>query len=110
MSWLSAELCLCITDLLPCPPSIISSSLPLTVLTPLSLSSLLLSSEEKYGREVRIIPVDFSGGPEIYPRIAEELQDLDIGLLGKVPSVATLNPWSCCVAGLTLCMCVRVLL
>ena len=42
--------------------------------------------EEKYGREVRIIPVDFSEGPELYPRIAEELHDLDIGVLGKVPS------------------------
>ena len=40
--------------------------------------------EEKYGREVRIIPVDFSDGQEIYPRIAEELQDLDIGVLGKL--------------------------
>ena len=39
--------------------------------------------EEKYGREVRVISVDFSEGHEIYPRIAEELQDLDIGVLGK---------------------------
>ena len=39
-------------------------------------------TEEKYGREVRIIPVDFSDGFEIYPQIAEKLQDLDIGVLG----------------------------
>ena len=44
--------------------------------------------EEKYSRDVRIIAVDFSDGPELYPRIAEELQDLDIGVLGKLPSVA----------------------
>ena len=110
MSWLLAELSLCISDLFPCLFSLLSSSLPLTVLTPLSLSSLLLSPEEKYGREVCVIPADFSGGQEIYPRIAEELQDLDIGVLGKVPSLATLNPWPCCVAGLTLCMCVCVTL
>ena len=40
-------------------------------------------TEEKYGREVRTIPVDFSGGFEIYPQIAENLQDLDIGVLGE---------------------------
>jgi len=40
-------------------------------------------TEEKYSREVRIIPVDFSDGFEIYPQIAEKLQDLDIGVLGK---------------------------
>ena len=39
--------------------------------------------EEKYGREVRIIPVDFSDGFEIYAQIAEKLQDLDIGVLGE---------------------------
>ena len=27
--------------------------------------------------------MDFSEGHEVYPRIAEELQDLDIGVLGK---------------------------
>ena len=33
-------------------------------------------------REVCVIPVDFSKGGEIYPDIAEELKDLDIGVLG----------------------------
>ena len=56
--------------------------LPHSILIP--YSPLPPYPEEKYGREVRIIPVDFSDGPEIYPRIAEELQDLDIGLLGKL--------------------------
>ena len=37
---------------------------------------------EKYGREVVVIPVDFSDGMEIYPNIAEQLNDLDIGVLG----------------------------
>ena len=41
------------------------------------------STEEKYGRGVCIIPVDFSDGFEIYPQIAEKLQDLDIGVLGE---------------------------
>ena len=55
---------------------------PHSLLTP--YSPLPPSPEEKYGREVHIIPVDFSDGQEIYPRIAEELQDLDIGVLGKL--------------------------
>ena len=108
VSWLLAELCLCIGDLLPCLFSLLSSSLPQTALTPLSLSSLLLSPEETYGCEVCVIPVDFSDGQEIYPRIAEELQDLDIGVLGKVPSFSNSQPLAWCVAGLTLCMCVCV--
>ena len=53
--------------------------------SPLSLPSTPLP-EEKYGCEVRIIPADFSEGHELYPRIAEELQDLDIGILGKPQS------------------------
>ena len=40
-------------------------------------------AEEKYSREVRIIAVDFSDGLEIYPKIVENLQDLDIGILGE---------------------------
>ena len=32
-----------------------------------------------------MFPVDFSKGGEIYPDIAEELKDLDIGVLGMVP-------------------------
>ena len=40
-------------------------------------------AEEKYGREVRILPTDFSRGEELYPEIAEKLKDLDIGILGK---------------------------
>ena len=39
-------------------------------------------TEEKYDREVVVIPVDFSDGMEIYPNIAERLNDLDIGVLG----------------------------
>ena len=58
------------------------SPLPSSPLPPLVLS-LTSPTEEKYGREVRIIPVDFSDGSEIYPQIAENLQDLDIGVLGE---------------------------
>ena len=39
-------------------------------------------TEEKYGCEVVVIPIDFSDGMEIYPNIAEQLNDLDIGVLG----------------------------
>ena len=41
-------------------------------------------TEEKYGREVRVLPTDFSRGEEIYPEIAEKVKDLDIGILGKI--------------------------
>ena len=40
-------------------------------------------TEEKYKREVRVVPVDFTDGQKVYPNIAEQLQDLDIGVLGK---------------------------
>ena len=40
-------------------------------------------AEEKYGRDTRVIPVDFSDGVEIYSQLAEELSSLDIGVLGK---------------------------
>ena len=43
----------------------------------------LMLAEEKYSREV-VIPVDFSDGLEIYPNIAEQLKDLDIGVLSKL--------------------------
>ena len=45
--------------------------------------SCIKPTEEKYQREVRIISVDFSEGKNIYPNIAEQLQDLDIGILGE---------------------------
>ena len=44
----------------------------------------LMVAEEKYKREVVVIPVDFSDGLEIYPNIAEQLKDLDIGVLSKL--------------------------
>ena len=67
------------------PPSLSHFPLPPPP-PPYSSPSFLhsfFSPEEKYGCEVRVIPVDFSEGQELYPRIAEELQDLDIGVLGK---------------------------
>ena len=53
------------------------------VLPPSLPPSLLPSPGEKYGREVRMIAVDFSEGQEIYPQIEEQLRDLDIGILGR---------------------------
>ena len=40
-----------------------------------------VSAGEKYGRESRVIPVDFSGGFDIYDPLAKELSSLDIGVL-----------------------------
>ena len=40
------------------------------------------TTEEKYGREVHIISVDFTKGRGIYPNLAKRMQDLDIGILG----------------------------
>ena len=40
--------------------------------------------EEKYKRQVRIISIDFYGGQNVYPTVAEHLNDLDIGILGKL--------------------------
>ena len=36
-----------------------------------------------YGREVLVIPVDFTEGQQVYEDIAKQLADLDIGVLGK---------------------------
>ena len=47
-----------------------------------------ISSEEKYGRDSLVIPVDFLDGLEIYNVIAEQLKDLSIAVLGT--SVSTL--------------------
>ena len=43
----------------------------------------LLVTEEKYGREVRIIPVDFTKGQEVYSAIQAEISDLDVAVLGE---------------------------
>ena len=41
----------------------------------------LFSTESKYGVKTRIIDVDFTAGPEIYDRIAKEIDGLEIGVL-----------------------------
>ena len=43
----------------------------------------MVHSEEKYGRDSLVVPVDFSDGLEIYDAISEKLKDLSIGVLGK---------------------------
>ena len=40
-------------------------------------------SEERFGREVLVISVDFSEGMAVYPNLAKKLQKLDIGILSK---------------------------
>jgi 17beta-estradiol 17-dehydrogenase / very-long-chain 3-oxoacyl-CoA reductase len=37
--------------------------------------------KSKYSVEVRVVPVDFLSGQEVYPLIAQQLQDMDIGIL-----------------------------
>ena len=44
---------------------------------------IIMSIEQKYRREVVVIPVDFSHGMEIFPALGEQLKDLDIGILGE---------------------------
>lgn len=44
---------------------------------------LLCPSEDQYRRKTRTIQVDFTEGHCIYPVIAEQLQGLEIGILGK---------------------------
>ena len=43
----------------------------------------ILFLEEKHGRETLVIVVDFSGGMEIYSMIKDQLDTLDIGILGE---------------------------
>ena len=51
-------------------------------------------TKEKYDREVIVIPVDFSDGMEVYPNIAEQLNDLDIGVLGTQLAKFIVVPYS----------------
>ena len=43
----------------------------------------ILISEDKYNRECRVIPVDFSSGLDIYSDISDQLSGLDVGVLGE---------------------------
>ncbi|XP_048853833.1 hydroxysteroid (20-beta) dehydrogenase 2 [Brienomyrus brachyistius] len=45
------------------------------------LQAVAKEIERMYGRQTRIIQTDFTEGPQIYPRIAEKLQGLEIGIL-----------------------------
>uniref|UniRef100_A0A3B3RLT3 Hydroxysteroid (20-beta) dehydrogenase 2 n=1 Tax=Paramormyrops kingsleyae TaxID=1676925 RepID=A0A3B3RLT3_9TELE len=45
------------------------------------LQAVAKEIESMYGRQTRIIQTDFTEGPQIYPRIAEKLQGLEIGIL-----------------------------
>ena len=42
-----------------------------------------VSSGERYNREVRLIPVDFSDGQSVYADIQAEISDLDVAVLGE---------------------------
>ncbi|XP_066514950.1 hydroxysteroid (20-beta) dehydrogenase 2 [Hoplias malabaricus] len=45
------------------------------------LSNVANEIESQYGRKTRIIQVDFTEGPSIYPAIAQQLADLEVGIL-----------------------------
>ncbi|XP_073403179.1 very-long-chain 3-oxoacyl-CoA reductase-B-like [Dendrobates tinctorius] len=45
------------------------------------LKNVAKGIEEKTRRKTKVIQLDFTGGPEIYPRVEKELKDLDIGIL-----------------------------
>ena len=38
---------------------------------------------DTYGREVRVVQVDFAKGQEVYSDIQAEISDLDIAVLGE---------------------------
>lgn len=44
-------------------------------------------SESQHGRQTRIIQADFTEGHQIYPAIAEDLKDLEIGILGNLTTM-----------------------
>lgn len=48
-----------------------------------SIKFSLSIPEEKHGRESVVIPVDFSGGIDIYKNTQEQIKDFEIGILGE---------------------------
>lgn len=71
-----------------------------TTTTPFSLLSLHLivqltvpvcPAEDRFGRETRTIQVDFTEGQSIYPVVAEQLEGLEVGILGKQTEEANKN-------------------
>lgn len=52
----------------------------------------LCLAEDRFGRETRTIQVDFTEGPSIYPAVAEQLETLEVGILGKLTRKAIKNP------------------
>ncbi|CAJ0937210.1 unnamed protein product [Ranitomeya imitator] len=45
------------------------------------LKNVAKGIEEQTKRKTKVIQLDFTGGPEIYPKVEKELEDLDIGIL-----------------------------
>ena len=39
--------------------------------------------ENRYNREVRVIPIDFTEGQSVYADIQAEISDLDVAVLGN---------------------------
>ena len=47
-------------------------------------------TEDKYNRECRVIPVDFTAGLDIYSDISDQLSGLDVGVLGECSKLPVL--------------------
>ncbi|XP_069799584.1 very-long-chain 3-oxoacyl-CoA reductase-B-like [Dendropsophus ebraccatus] len=45
------------------------------------LKNVARGIEQETGRKTKVIQLDFTGGPEIYPKVEQELKELDIGIL-----------------------------
>ncbi|XP_073510593.1 very-long-chain 3-oxoacyl-CoA reductase-B-like isoform X1 [Phyllobates terribilis] len=45
------------------------------------LKNVAKEIEEQTKRKTKVIQLDFTGGPDIYPKVEKELKDLDIGIL-----------------------------
>ena len=43
--------------------------------------------EERHKKKVLVMPIDFSSGLEVYHEISQQLQELDVGILGKLCNV-----------------------
>jgi len=56
-------------------------------------------AEKKHNVKTKTVAVDFTAGPEIFDVIREQLEDLEIGVLGKMFSHCNRHCCSICMCG-----------
>ena len=56
-------------------------------------------AEKKYNVKTKTVAVDFTAGPEIFDVIRDELEDLEIGVLGKMFSNSHRHCGTICICG-----------